>query len=112
MILRKNIQQSWRDALGVAIDADVLAHDVLNGFDGVANGHGLSFPLVEGGLEFMDGEHEIRAGPEFLDELNGVPIVSNGGICRTWVAEIDDALILIFLQAALQARRGPAGRIW
>ena len=27
------------DALGVAIDADVLAHDVLNGFDGVANGH-------------------------------------------------------------------------
>ena len=28
------------DALGVAVDADVLAHDVLNGFDGVADGHG------------------------------------------------------------------------
>ena len=30
------------DALGVAIDAGILAHDVLNGFNGVANGHGLS----------------------------------------------------------------------
>jgi hypothetical protein len=29
------------DALGVAIDADVLAHDVLDGFDGGADGHGL-----------------------------------------------------------------------
>ena len=32
------------DALGVAIDADVLAHDVLNGFDGVADRHGLRLP--------------------------------------------------------------------
>ena len=46
-----------RDALGIAIDAGVLAHDVLNGFDGVANGHGLSCLLVEGGLKFVDGEH-------------------------------------------------------
>ena len=45
MILRKNIQHSWRDALGVAIDAAVLAHDVLDGFDGGANGHGLSVSL-------------------------------------------------------------------
>ena len=29
------------DALGVAIDADVLAHDVLDGFNGVADGHGV-----------------------------------------------------------------------
>ena len=29
-----------RDALGVAIDAGILAHDVLNRFDGGTNGHG------------------------------------------------------------------------
>ena len=29
------------DALGVAIDADVLAHDVLDGFDDGADGHDL-----------------------------------------------------------------------
>ena len=28
------------DALGVAIDADILAHDVLNGFDGGSDRHG------------------------------------------------------------------------
>ena len=49
------------DALGIAIDADVLAHDVLNGFDGVANGHGLGGFLIEGGLQFVDGVLEIRA---------------------------------------------------
>ena len=31
------------DALGVAIDAGVLAHDVLDGFDGGADGHGSSY---------------------------------------------------------------------
>ena len=30
------------DALGVAIDADILAHDVLDGFDGGADGHARS----------------------------------------------------------------------
>ena len=71
MILRKNIQQSWRDALGIAIDADVLAHDVLDGFDGVANGHGFKLILlVEGGLEFVDGDLEVRASAELLDELH------------------------------------------
>jgi hypothetical protein len=28
-------------ALRVAIDADILAHDVLNRFDGISGGHGL-----------------------------------------------------------------------
>ena len=55
-----------RDALGIAIDAGILAHDVLDRFDGIANGHGLSFLLVEGGLEFLHREHEIRPRPELL----------------------------------------------
>ena len=38
--LEKEHPAELGDALGVAIDADVLAHDVLNGFDGVAYGHG------------------------------------------------------------------------
>ena len=61
MILRKNIQQSWRDALGVAVDADVLAHDVLDGFDGGADGHGSGGFLVESGLQLVDGLLEARA---------------------------------------------------
>ena len=44
-----------RDALGVAIDADILAHDVLDGFDYIANGHGIEpesrDPLPEGMLK-------------------------------------------------------------
>ena len=47
------------DALGIAIDADILAHDVLDGFDGVADGHGLGGFLVKGGLQFVDGVLEI-----------------------------------------------------
>ena len=87
------------DALGVAIDAGILAHDVLDGFDGVANGHGLSFLLVEGGLEFVDGEHEIRARPELLDELEGRSHrIERRNLQNPWVAKVDDALILIFLQ--------------
>ena len=54
------------DALGVAIDAGVLAHDVLNGFDGVANGHGLSGFLIKGGLQFVDGVLEILRGRRML----------------------------------------------
>ena len=34
------------DALRIAIDADVLAHDVLDGFDGGADGHGLCGLLI------------------------------------------------------------------
>ena len=88
-----------RDALGIAIDAGILAHDVLYGFDGVANGHCLGFLLVEGGLEFLHREHEIRARPEFLDELDGCPHrIERRDLQNSRVAKVDDALILIFLQ--------------
>ena len=44
------------DALGVAIDADILAHNVLNGFDGGSHIHKESGCLfVDCGLEFVDG---------------------------------------------------------
>jgi hypothetical protein len=61
------------DALGVAINAGILAHDVLDGFDGIANGHSLACLLVKGGLEFLYSKHEIRACPELPDELEGRP---------------------------------------
>ena len=124
-----------RDALGIAIDAGVLAHDVLNGFDGVANGHSLSFLLVKRGLEFMHGEHEIRARPELLDELKGRSHrIKRRDLQNARVPKIDDALVLVFLQqrfehgaglrtifgenialadivCALAARERPAGRM-
>ena len=31
------------DALGIAIDTDILAHDVLDGLDGITDGHGFMF---------------------------------------------------------------------
>jgi hypothetical protein len=37
--LEKEHPAQLADALGVAIDAHVLAHDVLNGFDGGADDH-------------------------------------------------------------------------
>ena len=55
------------DALGVAIDADVLAHDVLNGFDGGSYRHRVSGCLfVESGLEFVDGFFETVASAELF----------------------------------------------
>ena len=47
--------------LRIAIDAHILAHDVLNGFDGVSGQHGLGSFLIEGGLQFVDGV--FKAGP-------------------------------------------------
>ena len=87
------------DALGIAIDAGILAHDVLDGFDGIANGHCLSFLLVEGGLEFLHREHEIRPRPEFLYELDRCSHrIERRDLQNPRVAQVDDTLILIFLQ--------------
>ena len=49
--LEKEHPAKLPDALGVAVHAGVLAHDVLNGFDEGADGHGLSGLLIEGGLK-------------------------------------------------------------
>jgi hypothetical protein len=106
MIFRKNIQQSC-DALRIAIDAGILTHDVLYRFDGSANGHSLSFLLIEGGLEVLYRKHEIRASAKLLDELHGCP----HGIKRRYlqnprVAQVDDALVLVFLQQRLKHGAG------
>ena len=47
------------DALGIAIDAGVLTHDVLDGLDDGADGHGSSGLPVEGGLQVVDGRDEL-----------------------------------------------------
>ena len=57
------------EALSVAIDADILAHDVLNGFNGISCRHGLGNFLIESGLQFVDSVFKAGSGTEFLDEL-------------------------------------------
>ena len=47
-----------RDALGVAVDADILAHDVLDGFDGGAYGHAL-FILLPVMFLALENESEV-----------------------------------------------------
>ena len=71
------------DALGVAIDADILAHDVLDGFDEWCGRTWLRGLLIEGGLQFVDGLLEASLIAESLDELHGVPSASKGGIFST-----------------------------
>jgi hypothetical protein len=58
------------DALRVAIDAGVLAHDVLDRFNGVADGHLLRGLLVKGGLQFMDSMLEALHVAKRFDELH------------------------------------------
>ena len=59
-----------RDALGIAIDARILAHDVLDGFDGVPNRHRvLCSSLVQRRLHFVDGALEIKPAAELSDQL-------------------------------------------
>ena len=106
MILRKNIQQSWEMRWASPSTPRVLAHDVLNRFDGVANGHGLAGLLVKGGLKFVDGEHEIRARAELFDELEGrAHRVERRNLKNPRIAEVDDALVLIFLQQGFKTAR-------
>jgi hypothetical protein len=99
------------DALGIAIDAGVLAHDVLDGFDGVANGHGLSDLLVEGGLEFVDGALEARAVAEFLDELDRCAHRRTAESARLADREIEHALSWHICSSASSTARA-WGRIW
>ncbi len=69
MILRKNIQHNWH-TLGVTVHAGVLAHDILNGFDEGADGHGLRGLLVERGLQVVDGCNEFVLAAEGVDQLH------------------------------------------
>jgi len=58
-----------------------------------------SFHLVQGGLQFVYGNHEVRASTEFLNELHGRSHRIKGrDLQDARVAKIDDALVLVFLQ--------------
>ena len=57
------------NSLSITINTDILAHDVLDGFDYVADRHSLSNLMVQFGLKFVDGPFEVGAGAELLDEL-------------------------------------------
>ena len=61
-------------ALGVAVGAGVLAHDVLDGFDDVGDvGHGEGGlgGLVKGGFEFLQGGEVAGLPSEVADDLDG-----------------------------------------
>ena len=57
------------DALGVAVHAGVLAHDVLDGLDQGADGHDSGGLLVEGGLQVADGFYELILAAEGFEQL-------------------------------------------
>ena len=96
------------DALGVAIDADVLAHDVLDGFDGVANGHGVRLPSGKARIAVRGRPVRNPARPpNCLMSSIGVPMASKGGICRMrGIVEVDDAFVLVFLQQGFEHGAG------
>ncbi len=66
------------DALRIAIDAHVLAHDVLNGFNCSSNDHWLGCLLVERVLQLVDGLFKALLAAERLDELNDAAHRSEG----------------------------------
>lgn len=58
-------------------------------------------------MEFLDGGVECRACPEFLDELERCSHrIERRNLQDSRVTQIDDALILIFLQQGLQHGAG------
>ena len=59
------------EALGIAVGAGVLAHDVLDGFDEVGNvGHGSRCFLVQLGFEFTDRGKVVIPAAERFDDFN------------------------------------------
>ena len=82
--LEKEHPAKLTDALGIAIDAGVLAHDVLDGFDEGADGHGLSNLPIESGLKVVDGRHKTFVSAKGVDQLNrGAEFVKRRGMRST-----------------------------
>jgi hypothetical protein len=107
--LEKKHPAELGDALGVAIDAGVLAHNVLDRLDCVANRHGLCDLLIESGLKFVDGVDEIRARAEWTNELDGrAHSIERRYLKDTRIAEVEDALVLIFDEESFQ----DGARLW
>ena len=65
-----------RDPLGIAVDARVLPHGVLNRLDGGPDAHGLPFSLgnvVESFLKLVNGGFELLLASELPNQLDGGP---------------------------------------
>ena len=102
------------EALGVAVGAGVLAHDVLDGFDEVGDvGHGSGGFLIERGFEFADGGEVLLLAAEELDDFDR---------CAERGERIDledfqrldarDAAVGVLVEQSVRARRGPSRRTW
>ena len=101
------------DALRIAIDAHVLAHDVLNGFDGGADDHGSSGLLIERVLHLVDGLFEALLAAERLDELHDAAHRGEGRhLQHIGVVEIEYALVAILFQQRIEHGAGLRRRIW
>ena len=101
------------DALRIAIDAGVLAHDVLDRFDDGADRHGLRDFLIEGVLQIVDGLLEAALAAERVDELDDAAHrAERGDLQHVRVVEIEHAFVLDIWRAAHRARRGLGRRIW
>ncbi len=69
--LEKEQPAQLADALGIAVYAAVLAHEVLNGFDEGTYRHGSGGVRIEGGLHFVHGVFEASLAAESAHELHG-----------------------------------------
>ena len=95
------------DTLGVAVDTGVLAHDVLDGFDEGADGHGSGGLLVQGGLKFVDGSDETVAPAERPDQLNrGAQFREGRDAQDGGVVEVEHALVGVFGQQGIKHGAG------
>ena len=69
--LEKEHPAKLADALGVTVDAGVLAHDVLDGFNEGADRHGSGRVLVEFGLQVVDGLLEAGFAAKGAHQFDG-----------------------------------------
>ena len=75
----------------------VLAHDVLNRFDVVTDGHELGGLLIDGILKVVNSLNEPGTASEGPNKLHGSAEFSEGGNAQyVNVDEVKDALVSIF----------------
>ena len=114
--LEKDHPDHLRDALGVAVDAGVLAHDVLHGFDRGADGHGNSEVslvrllgcFVEVAFQLAQGGVVLLLAAEALDDLDrGAEAVEGGDLQHLHALDVLDAFVGVLVQQGFED--GPCG---